>query len=156
MKRYAKILKETGGMEIAEAALILPLLFMLIFGILWFGHAFYIYATVNRAARAAALAAATPSCATCGNTYPSQVYVQNNVLNPILTSASLDTGQVKNFTVIPVTLNPISSPQETGVKVSFNYHLSFPLRGVTCCPFTLTPIASGLNIHASAQARKEQ
>ena len=156
MKRYAKILKETGGMEIAEAALILPLLFMLIFGILWFGHAFYIYATVNRAARAAALAAATPTCATCTNTYPSEAYIQNNVVNPILTSASLNPGQVTVFSVVPGPLNLSSSPQEQGMIVNITYALNFPLRGVTCCPFTLTPIASGLNIHASAQARKEQ
>ena len=142
-------------MEIAEAALILPLLFMLIFGILWFGHAFYIYATVNRAARAAALAAATPTCATCTNTYLSQTDVQNNVVNPILTSASLDPNQVTTFSLTNQLLNS-SSPQENGVKVTFTYHLSFPLRGVTCCPLTLTQITSGLNIHASAQARKEQ
>ena len=41
---------------------------MLLFGIMWFARAFNIYTTMNRAARAGALAAAAHNCATCGNT----------------------------------------------------------------------------------------
>ncbi len=60
--------RETSGAEIAEAAVVLPLLFMLLFGIMWFARAFNIYTTINRAAREGALAAAAHNCATCGNT----------------------------------------------------------------------------------------
>src|SRR2546428_13030499 len=69
MNCFRKIATDCRGQEIAEAALVLPLVFMLLLGIVWFGRAFNIYATLNRAAREAALAAASPTCATCGNNF---------------------------------------------------------------------------------------
>ena len=64
---WSRLLRDASGAEIAEAAVVLPLLFMLLFGIMWFARAFNIYTTVNRAARQGALAAAANNCATCGN-----------------------------------------------------------------------------------------
>lgn len=53
------------GSEIAEAAVVLPVLFLLLFSIYWFGQAFNIYGTINHAAREGARAAAVPACASC-------------------------------------------------------------------------------------------
>ena len=64
-----RLLHDAAGAEIAEAAVVLPLLFMLLFGIMWFARAFNIYTTVNRAARLGALAESANSCATCGNAF---------------------------------------------------------------------------------------
>ena len=64
---WSRLLRDAAGAEIAEAAVVLPLLFMLLFGIMWFARAYNIYTTVNRAARQGALAAAANNCATCGN-----------------------------------------------------------------------------------------
>src|ERR1700686_1962161 len=98
--RITALARETSGAEIAEAAVVLPLLFMLLFGIMWFGRAFNIYATINHAAREAALAAAAPNCATCGNTFTTTAGpLQTNVVNPILSAAHLDPAQVQNFTL---------------------------------------------------------
>jgi Flp pilus assembly protein TadG len=55
------------GSEIAEAALVLPLVFMILMGIYWFGLAFNTYATINHAAREGARLAVASTCATCGN-----------------------------------------------------------------------------------------
>jgi len=58
---------ETRGAEIAEAAAVLPLMFMVLLGIFWFGQAFSIYGTITRAAQEGARAgAAATQCATCG------------------------------------------------------------------------------------------
>jgi hypothetical protein len=65
MGRLKKIVAGAGGSEIAEAALVLPILFMLLLGIYWFGRAFNTYATINHAAREGARAAVAPQCATC-------------------------------------------------------------------------------------------
>ncbi|MBV9573844.1 MAG: pilus assembly protein, partial [Acidobacteriales bacterium] len=46
--------RETSGQEIAEAALVLPMLFLLFLGIFWVARAYNIYATVTQAARAGA------------------------------------------------------------------------------------------------------
>lgn len=57
---------DTRGAEIAEAAAVLPLMFMILLGIFWFGQAFSIYGTITRAAQEGARAGAVPSCTTCG------------------------------------------------------------------------------------------
>ena len=64
---FAETIFHDAAQEIVEAALVLPLVFMLLLGIYWFGRVFNIYATINHAARAGARIATTFSCATCGN-----------------------------------------------------------------------------------------
>jgi len=49
--RLKKIATGTTGSEIAEAALVLPIFFLIMLGIYWFGRAFNTYATINHAAR---------------------------------------------------------------------------------------------------------
>ena len=66
---------EEAGQEIAEAALVLPILFLVFLAIFWFGRAFNISATLDRAAREAVKAASQPSCATCGNTFQTNAQV---------------------------------------------------------------------------------
>jgi Flp pilus assembly protein TadG len=157
MKAMLGLARETAGAEIAEAAVVLPLLFMLLFGIMWFGRAFNIYTTINRAARQGALAAAANNCATCGNARQTQANIQTNVVNPILTAAHLDPAQVQNFTVLwDQPLNPGTPPVEYGAVVSLQYPYSFKLNGVSCCPPTLTPITTGIVMTAQAQARQEE
>jgi hypothetical protein len=64
-RRLTALPRETAGAEIAEAAVVLPLLFLLLFAIIWFARAFNIYSTVTTAAREGARFAAHPTCATC-------------------------------------------------------------------------------------------
>lgn len=68
MGKCKRIVRDSGGAEIAEAALVLPILFMILLGIYWFGRAFNVYATINHAAREGARVAVVSTCATCGNT----------------------------------------------------------------------------------------
>lgn len=74
--------RETRGSEIAEAALVLPLMFMMLLGIFWFGQAFSMYGTITHAARQGARAAVAPVCTTCGapNT---QAQIDQNAYNAI-------------------------------------------------------------------------
>lgn len=152
-KRWGRrLLHDASGAEIAEAAVVLPLLFMLLFGIMWFARAFNIYTTVNRAARQGALAAAAPNCATCGNTFPNQTDV-NNVVNPILTAAHLDPSQATITLMADVPLYPGSTLVDRVVEV--DYPFNFPLNGVTCCPLRLSPIIPNLVLKGKAQAQRE-
>jgi Flp pilus assembly protein TadG len=63
-----RLVRDTRGAEIAEAAAVLPLVFMMLLGIFWFGQAFSMYGTITRAAQEGARAAAAPFCSTCGGT----------------------------------------------------------------------------------------
>src|SRR5271169_6778871 len=84
---------ETRGAEIAEAAAVLPIMFMMILGIFWFGQAFSIYGTITRAAQDAARAAAAPYCITCTsvNTPSQNAY---NAVQSALTAAHLNSSQI--------------------------------------------------------------
>ncbi len=156
MKFWKKLAGETAGAEIAEAAVVLPLVFMLILGIYWFGRAYNIYATITHAAREGARAATAQTCATCGNTalVESQVAtrvaqaLQASKLDPTQVSPLLPSPALKDCAtgapVIPacgstpaicfvanVRLNdPTTGPPACGVSVSFQYPYQFYL------PFT--------------------
>jgi len=64
-KTWRRLARGAGGTEIVEAAMTLPLLFMFLIGIFWFGLAFFIYGTLAQGTRAGAEAAVAPVCTTC-------------------------------------------------------------------------------------------
>ena len=64
MSKLLRKLAGADGAEIAEAALVLPLVFMFLLGIVWFGRAFNVYATITQAAEQGAARAARPACST--------------------------------------------------------------------------------------------
>lgn len=102
--RAVSVWRSAGGLqgqEVAEAALVLPLLFMILIAIFWFGQAFRIYGTITQAARQGARAAVAPVCTTCSN--PPTTPAQNalTAVNSALTAASLSTIQVKKPTSPP-------------------------------------------------------
>ncbi|MGB8013901.1 MAG: TadE family protein [Terriglobales bacterium] len=93
IRPIARKLATTTGAEIAEAALVLPLVFMLLLGIVWFGRAFNIYCTMQQAAQQGALAAARASCAMCGDTTATSA-VTGAVL-AVMQSSNLEPGQIQ-------------------------------------------------------------
>jgi hypothetical protein len=86
--------------------MILPLLFMVIIAIFWFGQAFRIYGTITHAAREGARAAVAPVCATCPTTNdPSQNAY--NAISSALVAANLDPTQMQQ-PIPPPALNSCS------------------------------------------------
>jgi len=65
-RRVREALWDSRGSEIAEAAVVLPLVFLFIFAILWFGLAFNTWGTVTAAAREGARYASRPASSTSG------------------------------------------------------------------------------------------
>jgi len=110
-----KLFASDRASEIAEAALVLPLAFMILLGIYWFGRAFNIYATLNHAAREGARAAAAQTCASCGNGPNGNVA---NIVTQAMQASSVDPGQIKLYTPNPApnfcTLGPVGSCQPIG------------------------------------------
>jgi len=94
VKRIARQLECTDGAEIAEAALVLPLVFMLLLGIVWFGRAFNIYSTIQQAAQQGAITAARDSCATCGNNFP-VVGAMDNAITAVMQASNLSPSQIQ-------------------------------------------------------------
>jgi hypothetical protein len=107
VRRLKKLVTATTGSEIAEAALVLPIFFMIMLGIYWFGRAFNTYATINHAAREGARLATAEVCATCAGAAsptctsgiscpptPDQIADQ---VKQALQASSLDPTQVSNL-----------------------------------------------------------
>jgi TadE-like protein len=154
MKLRKQITHETRGAEIAEAAIVLPLMFMLLLGIYWFGRAYNIYGTITHAAREGARAATASTCPLCGNTALVESQIANRVAE-VLQASHLDPNQATPLLPNPalkdcqtgaaatcgaspqicfmsnVQINqPTTGPVACGVSVSFQYPYQFYL------PFT--------------------
>jgi Flp pilus assembly protein TadG len=145
-----KLARDTCGAEIAEAAAVLPLMFMILLGIFWFGQAFSIYGAITRAAQEGARAGAAPSCTTCTPlTNSDRAANAVTAVESVLTIAKLDhtlarqpspvptftscggstgcDGGNGNFCVqAPVQLSdPATGTGVCGVSVSFQYPYQF-------------------------------
>lgn len=140
---WRKLGRNTRGAEIAETALILPLLFVILLAIFWFGQAFRIYTTITHAAREGARAAVAPQCATCtnGNFSPVQNaitavgsamaagHLNTTELQPITTSPGLCRCGSPSLSCSPGTVPCDSSVPTSNVCVQTNVQLSSTLTG---------------------------
>jgi len=143
-------LQSDSGSEIAEVAVILPVVIMFLLAIMWFGRAFNIYSTITHAAREGAQVAVQQGCATCGGTVPGASDVQARVAQ-VLQAARIDPTRIQAYTPTPtptlgncpgpavpstssgqvtlysnVQLNPgTTGPPACGVVVSFKYPFQF-------------------------------
>ncbi len=174
-KQFTRGLSKTEGAEIAEAALVLPLVFMVLLGIVWFGRAFNIYSTIQQAAQQGAITAARSGCATCATGFPDDTTVDATITG-LMQASNLDPNQIKllnpgllacpppappgggctakidKITICRnVQLNPsadLSQPPLCGSVVSFRYPFQFYL------PFTSLNNQQIL-LSAQAQSRME-
>lgn len=99
--RLKRLATETSGQEVAEAALVLPIAFLILLGVFWFGRAYNVYATVAHAAADGARFAGTPTCAgpaaPCTNSLPTDTQVFNFIVS-ILQASKLDPSQLQPYT----------------------------------------------------------
>jgi Flp pilus assembly protein TadG len=104
-KTFRRLAADTHGAEIAEAAAVLPLMFMILLGIFWFGQAFNLYGAITRAAQEGARAGAAPVCTTCAvpNGFRASVNAANAV-QAALVASKLDPN-LAQFPVTPPALN---------------------------------------------------
>ena len=174
------LLQEDSGQEILEAAIVLPILFLIFLAIFWFGRAFNISSTLDRAAREGVKAASQRSCATCGNTpvAPSQVLAQvtsvldaNNLHNlipysppfactgstpaPTCTTVGGPTTPVEICTNVPLTCGNVPcqpTPAACGTNPALGVRVSFAHQ--TPSPLRIANLPP-ITIHASAQSESE-
>ncbi len=143
IKGIKRRLGNTDGAEIAEAALVMPVVFMLLLGIIWFGRAYNIYSTITQAAQQGAITAARASCATCGDNPATGTY---GAVTAVMQASNLDItqilpGNVPNCGTQPCSANLCPSPwpsgsctSTTGIYVCQNVQLN---------PSTTQPVQCG-------------
>jgi hypothetical protein len=154
--------RDARAEEIVEAAVILPLLFMLVMGIYWFGQAYLIYGTLASAARAGARAAVTPVCATCATTgtgpaQNAQTAVQNTMTAAHLNSSLLigtnkwpapNQCQCNNGTIASCTQVPCDG-SVNNMCVQENIQISYPTidGGMGECGTSVSMLYQNNNYH---------
>lgn len=117
--RTKRILKETEGQEIAEAAFVLPIVFLLLIGIYWVGRAYNIYSTINHAAREGARVAAVPStCTSCAAGTPVDAGAVANTVTQALLASHIDPTQIAKYPATPPTLCPVPPPPPPAITPS--------------------------------------
>lgn len=142
---------EEQGSELVEAAFVVPLLLTLLIGIFWFGRAFNIYETITRAAREGARVSVTPSCAMCGNTFPTSSTVQTAVTNSLSAShlspadpgVNINIQQHQKLGLDPNNLNA----QWTIVSITYPFQFALPFTSLN---------AATVNISSTVQMLEEQ
>jgi TadE-like protein len=139
---FRDVASDASGQEIVESAFVLPLIFMFVIGIIWFGVAFFIYGTLTQGARAGAEAAVAPVCTTCAAGSTPATIAQTAVYKS-LAAAHLSKSQLVPWASwTPPALCPCGSaspscaPQVcdsgsgvTDVCVQINVQLSYPSKG---------------------------
>ena len=172
-------LEQDSGQTLVEAALILPVLFLILLGIFWFGRAFNIVSTLERAAQQGIQVNSHQTCATCT---PSNSAATNaQIVSAIVTSLQNDHLKAVNLTAytppfactagtpptcttlqgvvicsgVPLTCGTAqckSPPIACGANPELGVRVSF---GYTFnSPFPLAGLP-GLTLHASAQSQPE-
>jgi Flp pilus assembly protein TadG len=94
---FRDVASDASGQEIVESAFVLPLIFMFVIGIIWFGVAFFIYGTLTQGARAGAEAAVAPVCTTCAAGSTQATIAQTAVYN------ALAAGHLSKSQLVPTT-----------------------------------------------------
>ena len=108
-KRIFEIVTGTGGQEIAEFAVVFPLLLMALLAIISFGRAYNVYSTIVRAAQDGALAASTFGCAaaatpplcTSGNNAPAPASDVVAAVTNAMAASKVDASQIMAYQPAP-------------------------------------------------------
>ncbi len=115
MKKRSQLAAGNDGQEIAELAVVLPILFSLIFGVFSFARAYNIYSTITRAAQDGARFAAAPkpalgtgyTCGSNGSQFPGPSDIAA-VVNAAILASHLDPSQVTSLS--PASTNNCPAP----------------------------------------------
>ena len=103
--RIRGIWHDCTAAEVAEAAFVLPLMFVFLLGIFQFARVYMVYSTMQRAAQEGAHAAAGSDCATCTNTQLTADVVAANYVHPVFQISRVDDSRL----VAPAPVNTLNS-----------------------------------------------
>jgi Flp pilus assembly protein TadG len=131
MRKILKLCAGSDAAEIAEFAIVLPILFFLVLAMFWLGQAYNISNNLNKAATDGLAAALKNSCATCGNTAASQVQIAD-AIEKAFQAGSLKPGNLQAYTPKPDTPTCPSTPitsvtSSTGVAYALEVCTGMPL-----------------------------
>lgn len=152
MKRWRTIfgmqtLRNSEGSEIAEMAMVLPVMFLVFLGIFWAGRMYNIYSTINQAARLGARVAAQSTCGSCGDAGGTDAAVDTAVSNSI----QADRLNPASITGPKTTPSPNGCPPAASATCTTTTHNISVCRNALLTPTTVSPGVCGVLVEFSYQ-----
>lgn len=136
-------LHDDSGQELVEAAIVLPIVFLILFAIFWFGRAFNIISTLERAARAGLQSATHSTCAACLNLSPTNGAIVTSI-NNVLQADHLKTSNITSYSppyaCTGASPSPVCNTLSNNAQVCTNVPLT--CGGASC---QSPPVACGAN-----------
>ena len=121
MRKLVHVWRAEEGAEIAEFAVVLPILFFLVLAMFWVGQAYNISNNLNKAATDGLAVALKNSCATCGNAAATPTQIADAI------ETAFQAGNLKANSL--TTLRPLPCPPITPP-----------------CPSPITPVTSSTGV----------
>ena len=140
MKRWSNKFRSTEGSEIAEMAMVLPVMFLVFLGIFWVGRMYNIYATINQAARAGARVAAQSTCGSCGDAGGNDTAVDTAIQN-VMQANRLDPAHITGPTT---PLSPSNCSATLSAVCTTTTHNVSVCRNALLTPTSVTPTVCGV------------
>jgi Flp pilus assembly protein TadG len=147
MKRWFNICRSTEASEIAEMAMVLPVMFFVFLGIFWAGRMYNIYATINQAARQGARVAAQSTCGSCGDAAGTNGQVDTAVTN-VLQADFLNPTRITGPTTAPTPNNCSATLTATCTSTTHNISVC---RNALLTPTSASPAVCGVLVQFTYQ-----
>jgi TadE-like protein len=137
-----RVTADSGGSEIAEAAVVMPIVFTLLLAIIFFGRAYNIYTTLTFAAHEGARVANTSTCATCGNAAGVAADAKAAV-SQVLQASKINPAAIQAYSGTLARAacaggGPISCSSSGNVQVCTNVQIGTTVAGVPACGSTVS------------------
>lgn len=115
------------GAEIAEFAIVLPILFFLVLAMFWLGQTYNISNNLNKAATDGLAVALKNTCASCGNAAATNTQIAD-AIEKAFQAGNLKANSLKSFSPTPACPSPITSVTSTsGVTYNVEVCTGLPL-----------------------------
>jgi Flp pilus assembly protein TadG len=167
MRKWFQAWRTEEAAEIAEFAIVLPILFFLVLAMFWVGQTYNISNNLNKAATDGLAVALKNSCATCGNAAATNVQIAD-AIEKAFQAGNLKSGNLTSFSPTPACPSPITSvTSSSGVTYNVEVCTGLPLwpastvQGTRVAMQYRTPISSpvgafrNLTLTAVVQGRQE-
>jgi Flp pilus assembly protein TadG len=126
MRNLLTRLVESDAAEIAEFAIVLPILFFLVLAMFWVGQAYNISNNLNKAATDGLAAALKNTCATCGNTAASNTQIAD-AIEKAFQAGNLKSGNLRTYTPALSPSCPTTVVSSSGTNYTVDICTSLPL-----------------------------
>lgn len=124
LARSSQFVARSDAAEIAEAAMVLPLVFMFLLGCVWFGRAFNIYTTITQAAQQGAITAARASSISSGNTFPPDGPITKAGTVTYAVAAVMQASNLDPSQIMPLSSPPSGCTATSNIEICRNVQLN--------------------------------